>query len=64
MIAAYIALMIVLALVTIFFGVTTTEETKNVATDNEETLQSYDDNNTTDKFGIKKMYPTTPGGRE
>jgi hypothetical protein len=64
MIAAYIALMIVLALVTIFFGVTTTEETKNVATDNEETLQSYDDNNTTDKFGIKKMYPTTQGGRE
>ena len=64
MIAAYIALMIVLALVTIFFDVTTTEETKNVATDNEVTLQSYDDTNTTDKFGIKKMYPTTQGGRE
>ena len=63
MIAAYIAL-IFLALVTIFFGVATTEETKNVATDNEVTLQSYDDTNTTDKFGIKKMYPTKQGGRE
>jgi hypothetical protein len=64
MIAAYIALMIFLTLATIFFGGATTEETKNVAIDNEETFQSYDDNNTTDKFGIKKMYPTTQGGRE
>ena len=64
MIAAYIALMIFLTLATIFFGGATTEETKNVAINNEETFQSYDDNNTTDKFGIKEMYPTTQDGRE
>ena len=63
MITAYISLMIFLALITIFFGIATTEETKSIATNNEENLQSYDDN-TTDKFGIKKMYPTTQGGRE
>ena len=64
MIAAYISLMIFLALITIFFGIATTEETKSIATNNEENLQSYDDDNTIDKFGIKKMYPTTQGGRE
>ena len=64
MIAAYIPLMIFLALITIFFGIATTEETKSIATNNEENLQSYDDDNTIDKFGIKKMYPTTQGGRE
>ena len=65
MIAAYISLMIFLALITIFFGIATTEETKSIATNNEKNLQSYDDNdNTIDKFGIKKMYPTTQGGRE
>jgi hypothetical protein len=65
MIAAYILLMIFLALLAIFFGIATTEETKSVATNNEENLESYNDaNNTTDKFGIKKMYPTTQGGRE
>ncbi len=56
--------MIFLALITIFFGIATTEETKSIATNNEENLQSYDDDNTIDKFGIKKMYPTTQGGRE
>ena len=64
MIAAYISLMIFLALITIFFGIATTEETKSIATNNEENLQSYDDDNTIDKFGIKKMYPTKQGGRE
>ena len=64
MIAAYISLMIFLALITIFFGIATTEETKSISTNSEENLQSYDDNNTIDKFGIKKMYPTTQGGRE
>jgi len=64
MIAAYISLMIFLALITIFFGIATTEETKSIATNNVENLQSYDDDNTIDKFGIKKMYPTTQGGRE
>ena len=64
MIAAYISLMIFLALITIFFGIATTEETKSIATNNEENLQSYDDDNTIDKFGIKKMYPTMQGGRE
>ena len=64
MITAYISLMIFLALITIFFGIATTEETKSIATNNEENLQSYDDDNTIDKFGIKKMYPTTQGGRE
>jgi hypothetical protein len=64
MIAAYISLMIFLALITIFFGIATTEETKSISTNSEENLQSYDDDNTIDKFGIKKMYPTTQGGRE
>ena len=65
MIAAYISLMIFLAFITTFFGIATTEETKSIATNNEKNLQSYDDNdNTIDKFGIKKMYPTTQGGRE
>jgi hypothetical protein len=64
MITAYISLMIFLALITIFFGIAITEETKSIATNNEENLQSYDDDNTIDKFGIKKMYPTTQGGRE
>ncbi|HKO64138.1 MAG TPA: hypothetical protein VJU13_02965, partial [Candidatus Nitrosocosmicus sp.] len=51
-------------MITIFFGIATTEETKSIATNNEENLQSYDDDNTIDKFGIKKMYPTMQGGRE
>ncbi|MDQ3869922.1 MAG: hypothetical protein M3250_10265 [Thermoproteota archaeon] len=63
MIAAYIALVIFLTLITIFFGIAKTEETKSVATNNEENPQSYNDY-TIDKFGIKKMYPTTQGGRE
>jgi hypothetical protein len=64
MIAAYIVL-IFSTLLAIFFGFATTEETKSAATNNNGGyIQYYDDKNTNDIFGIKKMYPTTQGGRE
>src|SRR5215208_7334902 len=67
-IAPFISVLILAILVTNCFGVATYGETNNTAV-SEENLQSYvddydDNNNTTDKFGIKKMYPTTQGGRE
>src|SRR5215208_8419159 len=66
-IAPFVLVLILAILVTNCFGVATYGETNNTAV-SEGNLQSYindyDDNNTTDKFGIKKMYPTSEGGRE
>ena len=67
-IAPFVLVLILAILVTNCFGVATYGETNNTAV-SEGNLQSYiddydDNNNTTDKFGIKKMYPTSEGGRE
>jgi hypothetical protein len=67
-IAPFVLVLILAILVTNCFGVATYGETK-IAAVSEGNLQSYindydDNNNTTDKFGIKKMYPTSEGGRE
>jgi hypothetical protein len=67
-IAQFVSVLILAILVTNCFGVATYGETNNTAV-SEGNLQSYindydDNNNTTDKFGIKKMYPTSEGGRE
>jgi hypothetical protein len=68
-IAPFVSVLILAILVTnCFFGIATYGETKSAAV-SEGNLQSYvgdydDNNNTTDKFGINKMYPTSEGGRE
>jgi hypothetical protein len=66
-IAPFVSVLILAILVTNCFGVATYEETQSAAV-SEGNLQSYiddyDNNNTTDKFGIKKMYPTSEGGME
>ncbi|MDF2767267.1 MAG: hypothetical protein K0S91_102 [Nitrososphaeraceae archaeon] len=66
-IAPFVSALILAILVTNCFGVATYGETQSAAV-SEGNLQSYiddyDNNNTTDKFGIKKMYPTSEGGRE
>lgn len=65
-IAPFISVLILAILVTNCFGIATYGETKSAAI-SEGNLQFYIDgydNNTTDKFGIKKMYPTSEGGRE
>jgi hypothetical protein len=66
-IAPFVSVLIFAILVTNCFGVATYGETKSVAV-SEGNLQSYvddyDNSNTTDRFGIKKMYPTSEGGRE
>ena len=66
-IAPFVSVLIFAILVTNCFGVATYGETKSVAV-SEGNLQSYvddyDNNNTTDKFGTKKMYPTSEGGME
>ena len=67
-IAPFVLVLILAILVTNCFGVATYGETNNTAV-SEGNLQSYindydDNNNATDKFGIKKMYPTSEGGRE
>jgi hypothetical protein len=66
-IAPFVSVLILAILVTNCFGVATYGETQSAAV-SEGNLQSYiddyDNNNTTDKFGIKKMYPTSEGGME
>jgi hypothetical protein len=65
-IAPFVSVLILPILVTNCFGVATYGETQSAAV-SEGNLQSYIDdydNNTTDKFGIKKMYPTSEGGME
>lgn len=66
-IAPFVSALILAILVTNCFGVATYGETQSAAV-SEGNLQSYiddyDNNNTTDKFGIKKMYPTSEGGME
>jgi hypothetical protein len=67
-IAPFVSVLILAILVTNCFGVATYGETKSAAV-SEGNLQSYVDDydnssNTTDKFGIKKMYPTSEGGME
>jgi hypothetical protein len=64
-IAPFISVLILAILVTNCFGIATYGETKSAAI-SDGNLQFYVDgyDNTTDKFGIKKMYPTSEGGME
>src|SRR5215213_4094449 len=57
----FVSVLILTILVTNSFGIATNAETKSAVTSELNLQSNY---SLTDKFGIKKMYPTKPGGME